>query len=169
MSIFRILATMMLGVAAFTVHASDFSLPAYKSEILPNYVHSDREMLFQASNNLDGGVDTYHVDFVNRRWTRSNEFGSVSGSWEAKDEVGMDTRSPKTWLCLAGPWAFAGCVVAVPIAWVSCQAAATAAVRRAERACVTSGRTLEIRDSGVCGQNMQTVCINPARFTTQMP
>lgn len=145
-------------MASSLVQASVQELPNYELRIRPGYLVSDREAFFQVENSFGSSLDSFHVDFVERRWTKYDEFGSTTGTWAPEDDVYMNPSSAQGWLCLAGPWAFAGCIVAVPVAFATCNAMANTAVRRAQQACNAGGRSLEIRNSGVCGQNMETRC-----------
>lgn len=160
-------AIVALGVT--TAKAAPLHLPPYEARIVPGYVVSHTEMVFQVANNFDAGIDSYYVNFTDRRWTRSGAGGLVSGVWSPEQDVYFNSANPKNVLCLATPWAFAGCLVLVPVVWASCQASATAAVHRAQAACQRAGRTMQINDSGVCGQQMRTSCIISTRITFSEP
>lgn len=158
MKIFIAVAAALSLLASALAQASVHELPVYELRIRPDYLVNDREAFFQVENNFNSSLDSFHIDFVERRWTKFDEFGSTTGSWTAAEDAYMNPANPQGWLCLAGPWAFAGCVIAVPIGFATCNAMANAAVRRAQQACNAGGRSLEIRNSGVCGQNMETRC-----------
>ncbi len=151
------------------VNANITPLPDYEARVLPAYVISDRETLFQVANNLDDALDTYHIDFAQRRWTKTGVAGVTTGGWDASQDAIFNPATPKNILCLAGPWAFAGCLVLIPVVWATCEASATTAMLRAQQACQRQGRMLEIRDSGICGQRMRTQCRLPTRAAFATP
>ncbi len=144
-------------------------LPDYEARIVPGYVVTQNEMIFQVANNLNSETDTFYVNFANRQWTRAGANGIVSGSWSPDQDHNFNSANPKGVLCLAGPWAFAGCAIAFPALWIACEASASAAVHRAQQACRSAGQTLEIRDSGRCGQNMKSRCIAPSNIVFSEP
>jgi hypothetical protein len=164
MKSFRSFFGFALLLAGLSVSASAQDLPVYELRIRPDYVANDQEAVFQVESSF-GSVDTFHIDFVNRRWTKYDEFGSTTGRWDPADDVYLNPSNPQGLFCLAGPWAFAGCavgvIVAVPVGVATCNAMANAAVRRAQQACASGGRHLEIRNSGTCGQRMETYCRAP--------
>lgn len=161
--------TMAIGLfllASMQAGASTFAI--YERAVLPNYSVSDSEMLFQVKNNFNDPLDTYHVDFVQRRWTRYNEFGAVSGTWAAEHDALINPATPEKVICLAGPAAVAGCaalfVVVAPTSWVMCQSNIEAAMRRADRRCrsmIPGSRGALIHNTGVCGFNMAKGCLPP--------
>lgn len=163
-----LLAGLFLALGAMKTAAA-VSLPAYEARIVPGYVVNQHEMIFQTANNLNDEKDTFYVNFANRQWTRTGASGVISGTWSPDQDIHLNPANPKGVLCLAGPWAFAGCLILVPVAWVSCQASATAAVHRAQRACQSAGLTVLIRDSGVCGQHMRTDCVIPSTIVFSEP
>ncbi len=152
-------AWLALTAVASPVSAEVVALPAFEQKVLPNYVLSDQEVIFQIGNNIDSSVDTFHVDIVNRRWTRFGEDGAVSGTWSPSEDVHFSTANPKSFFCLAGPWAVSGCIIAVPVGWAACNAGRVAAIRSNSRECARTGRGLEVTNTGVCGQNLQSRCI----------
>lgn len=163
------IALMGLLSLGMTQIAASAQLPDYEETIVPGYIVTHSEMIFQVANNLNDERDTYYVNFANRQWTRSGASGVVSGTWSPEQDHIFNSANPKGVMCLAGPWAFAGCLVIGPIVWVHCEGSASAAVHRAQRECQRGGRTLEITDSGRCGQRMKSRCIVPSTIVFSEP
>ncbi len=167
--VFKSFALVLAALLTTNVAASPVPLPPYEARILPDCVVNNQEMIFRVANNLDNELDTYYVSFANRQWTRAGAGGVVSGTWSPDQDVHFNAANPKGVLCLAGPWAFAGCLILVPVSWAACQSSAPAAVNRAQAACQRAGRTVQINDSGVCGQQMKTSCVIPSTIVFSEP
>lgn len=166
------------AIAAAAIFASAMcfaadELPEYRVEILPGSNVSNGVMTFQAKNSVNSAIDTYQVDFANRKFYRSNENGTVMGGW-TPDQDQYINPSVQTVFCLAGPIALAACGAVIvgpliPAFWLACEFSANNAVTRLQNQCSLAGKVAEITDTGVCGMGMVAKCIVPTRISFSEP
>ena len=121
-------------------------------DLQPGWVETETYVSFATRNSLTGALDTYEFDKGTLTWTVTGDDGVVT-----QGPIDAD----KSWVpCLAGPWGLIGCGVAGGIAWVLCDSAQSAALRRAQMQCgaISPYHSWIPSDMGICGQQMRGRC-----------
>lgn len=149
----------MIRKLVFAAAMQLVSLPALAQEVSleiePDYVETADEVIFSARDSLLDGVDTYHFDFRNRRYS----IVSADGHFEQ----GPIPENAAAWVpCIGSGPALMGCIFAGVVAALVCDAMQHNTLRRLNAQCVRKTGFLravwEPSNSGICGQVMNGAC-----------